>query len=116
MSNPLVEPALSPDAWQKFQAAKSQLAPQPAGQLHAVAAMALFEQPFGFTHQDVDDETQVADYCAQMAAQQEAAGDVGSASTFRLLGGRHRERAAKIAALLPPPQLAPPVTQPPGAA
>ena len=102
MSDPL-DPALSPDAWLKFRAAKAHLAPQPPGQLHAVAAMALFEQPFGFTQQDVDDEAQVALYCDQMATQHAAAGEAGPAATFRLLGGRHRERALRIAALLPPP-------------
>ena len=69
---------------------------------HAVAALLLFEQPFGFTAQDVDDETQVAAYCAAMAKEQEAGGNASAASIFRELGERHRERAAKIAALLPP--------------
>ena len=69
---------------------------------HAIAALLLYEQPFGFTQQDVTDEAEVGDYCAVMAAQNRAAGDVATASKFELLGGRHRERAARIAALLPP--------------
>jgi hypothetical protein len=69
---------------------------------HALAALLLFEEPFGFTAQDVTDEVDVAAYCARMAAEQRTAGQAGAAATFELLGARHRERAAKIAALLPP--------------
>lgn len=69
---------------------------------HAIAALLLYDQPFGFTHQDVQDETEVSEYCAVMAAQNRDAGDHFTAAKFELLGGRHRERAAKIAALLPP--------------
>ena len=69
---------------------------------HAVAALLLYGEPFGFTKQDVDDETQVAGYCASMATQLDASGHTETADTFRLLGERHKVRAAKIAALLPP--------------
>jgi hypothetical protein len=69
---------------------------------HAVAALLLFEQPFGFSAQDLDDEVQVAAYCAAMAKEQEAGGNAAAAGIFRELGERHKERAAKIAALLPP--------------
>jgi hypothetical protein len=69
---------------------------------HAVAALLLFEQSFGFSAQDVDDEVQVAAYCAAMATEQDAKDNPAAAGIFRLLGERHRERAAKIAALLPP--------------
>jgi hypothetical protein len=69
---------------------------------HAVAALLLFEQPFGFSVQDVDDEVQVAAYCAAMANEQELKSNAPAAAIFRELGERHRERAAKIAALLPP--------------
>jgi ParB-like chromosome segregation protein Spo0J len=44
----------------------------------------------------------VSDYCAVMARHHRETGDQTTASKFELLGGRHRERAAKIAALLPP--------------
>jgi hypothetical protein len=37
-----------------------------------------------------------------MAEEQAAAGEEARATTFRLLGERHRARAMKIAALLPP--------------
>jgi hypothetical protein len=69
---------------------------------HAIAALLLYDQPFGFTRQDVQDEEEVSAYCAMMAAQNRAAGDVATAAKFELLGGRHQERAAKLAALLPP--------------
>lgn len=69
---------------------------------HAIAALLLYDQSFGFTYQDVQDETEVSEYCAVMAAQNRDAGDRATAAKFELLGGRHSERAAKIAALLPP--------------
>jgi hypothetical protein len=69
---------------------------------HAIAALLLYDQPFGFSAQDVQDENEVSDYCAMMAAQHHDAGDAATAAKFELLGGRHKERAAKIAALLPP--------------
>ena len=70
---------------------------------HALAALALAEQPFGFTAQDVEDEREVAEYCEAMARQLEEAGDETTSTTFRHLGERHRGRASKIAALLPTP-------------
>ena len=70
---------------------------------HAIAALLLYEQPFGFTHQDVTDEDEVSEYCAVMAAQNHEAGDTATAAKFELLGGRHRERARRIAE---PPVLA----------
>jgi hypothetical protein len=69
---------------------------------HAVAALLLYDEPFGFTKQDVDDEEQVSAYCASMATQLESSGQQETADTFRLLGERHKVRAARIAALLPP--------------
>ena len=69
---------------------------------HAIAALLLYDQPFGFTRQDVQDEEEVSAYCAVMAAQNHGAGDHATAAKFELLGGRHKERAAKLAALLPP--------------
>jgi hypothetical protein len=69
---------------------------------HAVAALLLFEQSFGFSAQDVEDEVQVAAYCAAMAKEQGTMGNAPAAAIFRELGERHKERAAKIAALLPP--------------
>jgi hypothetical protein len=69
---------------------------------HALAALLLFEEPFGFSAQDVDDERQVADFCAAMAVEHGRRGQADVAETFQLLGERHRIRAAKIALLLPP--------------
>ena len=75
--------------------------------IHAIAALLLYEQPFGFTHQDVRDEEEVSEYCAVMAMRHRETGDQATAAKFELLGGRHHERATKIAALLPPTQAAP---------
>jgi hypothetical protein len=69
---------------------------------HALAALLLYGEPYGFSAQDVEDETEVAVYCDRMAAEHEAAGNGGVAATFRQLAERHRVRATKIAALLPP--------------
>ncbi len=70
--------------------------------MHAIAALLLFEQPYGFTAQDVTDEEEVSEYCAVMAQQNRESGNLATAAKFEYLGGRHRERALKIAALLPP--------------
>ena len=69
---------------------------------HAIASLLLYDQPFGFTQQDVTDEGEVSEYCAVMAAQNREAGDAATAAKFELLGSRHRDRAQRIAALLPP--------------
>ncbi|HEY4216486.1 MAG TPA: hypothetical protein VGM67_05080 [Gemmatimonadaceae bacterium] len=69
---------------------------------HAVAALLLFEQPFGFSAQDVEDETQVAAYCDAMSKEQASQGNEPASKIFRELGERHRIRASKISALLPP--------------
>ena len=69
---------------------------------HAIAALLLYEQPYGFSQQDVQDEEEVSEYCEVMARHHRETGDQATAAKFELLGGRHRERAAKLAALLPP--------------
>lgn len=76
---------------------------------HAIAALLLYEQPFGFTQQDVQDEDEVSAYCFAMAAHNRESGDKNTAAKFEMLGGRHKERAEKIAALLPPPGTEPAV-------
>ena len=103
-----VEPALSAAEWNgvlRQQDGLAQLREQFA-QLpfppHAIAALLLYEQPFGFTQQDAQDEIEVSDYCAVMARQNRELGDKVTAAKFEMLGRRHRERAEKIAALLPP--------------
>jgi len=103
-----IEPALSPaerNGVLRQQDGLTQLREQFA-QLpfppHAIAALLLYEQPFGFTQQDVQDEEEVSTYCAVMAKQHREAGDIRTAAKFEVLGGRHHERAEKIAALLPP--------------
>jgi hypothetical protein len=73
---------------------------------HALAALFLYDEPHGFSAQDVEDEREVANYCRMMAQQHTETGNTETADTFRRLGERHEIRAAKIAALLPP---APPI-------
>lgn len=108
-----IGPALSAGEWtgvlthrDKLAAIRDQLLDTPFSG-HAVAALLLYDQPYGFTQEDVEDEVQVADYCAAMTREREAGGDHATAATFRMLGERHRIRAAKIAALLPPPGVTP---------
>jgi hypothetical protein len=103
-------PALSDPEWRALLARpeglehlREQFASLPYS-IHAVAALLLYEQPFGFTQQDVQDEEEVSEYCAVMAKHHRDSGDRATAAKFELLGGRHHERAAKIAALLPPPR------------
>ena len=108
-----ITPALSTAEWAALLAQPDGLAHlrEQFGRLpfstHAIAALLLFEQPFGFTLQDVQDEEEVSEYCAVMAKRHRETGDQATAAKFELLGGRHHERATKIAALLPPPPNAP---------
>ena len=103
-----IRSALSGAEWATILASRAQLDELREGLLdtpfssHGIAALMLYEQPFGFTQQDVMDETEVAVFCETMAAEQVRLGNTAVADTFRTLGKRHVERAAKIAALLPP--------------
>ena len=103
-----VPPALSAAEWNGVLLQKDGLAHlrEEFGKLpfsaHAIAALLLYDQPFGFTRQDAQDEEEVSAYCAVMAAQNREAGDKATAAKFELLGARHKERADRIAALLPP--------------
>ena len=108
-----IKPALSPEEWGAIMARaddlvalRNQVKGSPFSP-HALAALFLFEQDFGFTAQDVIDEREVQAYCAAMAARHESQGDAVTAETFRSLGERHGIRADKIAALLPPIQEVP---------
>ncbi len=109
---PGIEPALTADEWRGVLSNSDKLGEVKAGfsqgpfTAHALSAILLYAETYGFTQQDVTDETDVAAYCSKMAADHAALGDEATAETFRMLGERHRERAAKIAALLPPKQLA----------
>jgi hypothetical protein len=103
-----VSPALSPEQWTSVldQSAEvrsmfeSALAGTPFS-AHAIAALLLLGEPFGFARQDVSDELEVAAFCDAMAAELERTGDA-RAALFRSLAPRHRSRARRIAALLPP--------------
>lgn len=111
-------PALSGAEWATILASRSQLEALREGLLdtpfssHGIAALMLYDQPFGFTPQDVQDETEVAVFCDKMSEEHTKMGNTAVAETFRTLGVRHRERSAKIAALLPPQDAA---EQPPPA-
>lgn len=103
-----IAPALQPSEWaaiiaraEDLVALREQVKGSPFSP-HALAALFLYDQPFGFTPQDVIDEREVQAYCAAMAARHTASGEAATAETFRLLGERHKVRADKIAALLPP--------------
>ena len=69
---------------------------------HALAALFLYDEPYGFTGQDVEDEREVAAYCRAMSTAHAANDQHDLSENFRLLGERHEIRAMKIAALLPP--------------
>jgi len=103
-----VPAALSPAEWTAILQSRDQLDQLRDGLLdtpfspHGIAALMLYQQEFGFTFQDVVDEVEVGEYCDKMAREHTEAGNAPVAETFRLLGTRHRMRAAKIAALLPP--------------
>lgn len=107
-SSPPVPAALSPTEWGAILASREQLDALRDGLLdtpfspHGIAALMLWQQDFGFTLQDVIDEVEVGEYCDRMARENTATDNAGVAETFRLLAMRHRLRAAKIAALLPP--------------
>ena len=109
MSEPIA-PALSAAEWNGVLSQQDGLAHlrEQFGKLpfsvHAIAALLLYEQPFGFTQQDVQDEKEVSEYCAVMAAHNRQSGDLATAAKFEMLGAKHHERAEKIAALLPPVQ------------
>jgi hypothetical protein len=108
-----IAPALSPAEWSGVLSQHDGLAHlrEQFGTLpfsvHAIAALLLYEQPFGFTQQDVQDEREVSEYCAVMAKHHRETGDQTTAAKFAMLGERHRERADKLAALLPPDLAAP---------
>lgn len=103
-----VPAALAPAEWEAILASREQLDDLREGLLdtpfspHGIAALMLWQQDFGFGLQDVIDEVEVGEYCDRMATQHADSGNEAVAETFRLLATRHRLRAAKIAALLPP--------------
>jgi hypothetical protein len=107
LTNP-ISPALSAAEWagvlankKSLEAIRDHFLDTPFSP-HALAALFLYDEPFGFSAQDVEDEREVAAYCRMMVKQHVEAGNAETADTFRLLGERHEVRADKIAALLPP--------------
>lgn len=71
---------------------------------HAIAALCLHGQPFGFTQQDVIDERLAYVNLVTLARQAQEMGDESMRLARIEQSRRHYERAAKIAALLPPSQ------------
>ena len=106
-----VPAALSPAEWTAILASRDQLDQLRESLLdtpfspHGIAALMLYQQEFGFTFQDVVDEVEVAAYCDKMAGEHRSSGNAAVAETFELLATRHRMRAAKLAALLPPMEM-----------
>jgi hypothetical protein len=113
LSNPIAA-ALSPAEWagvlanrKSLDSIREQFMDTPFSP-HALAALLLYDEPHGFTAQDVEDEREVAAYCRAMTRQHTERGEAAIADNFRLLGERHEIRAQKIAALLPPRAVIPP--------
>lgn len=107
-----ITPALTPAEWagvlanrKSLDTIREQFMDTPFSP-HALAALLLYDEPHGFSAQDVEDEREVAVYCRTMTREHAARGQEELAATFRMLGERHEIRANKIAALLPP--IAPP--------
>lgn len=116
-----MEPALTAEEWEKLQTeivaidAKhdalivgyegAPVIAWPAGkERHALAALALYGQPFGLTRQDVQDERMAAEQYEQSAERYRKEGGPAT-MTFEAhsaLAARHRNRADRIEALLPP--------------
>ena len=106
-----IVPALNTEEWLQYGADRTVLRDFAAGKrpwcptrrfsdeqkLHAVAAMALFGQPFGFTHRDVD-----------LLENQAAFHEHRGATTDQVLVQQLRSLAARITALLPPRGVEPP--------
>jgi hypothetical protein len=93
-----IKPAMTAEQWAEPQTLKhiSDLAYD--NELHAVAALALLRQPFGFTWVDVDDELTVAERYESDAGYTNTA----VVTLAMRLARRARDRADRIAALLPP--------------
>jgi hypothetical protein len=105
---PKIRPALTAEEWERGESDDAFFTPEswgnaPPGELwvfddshgstrimdrHGLAALALHEQPFGFTHRDMDILRDVAELCTEQGR---------DAHTFRL-----SDLADRIAALLPP--------------
>ena len=87
-------PALSAAEWAALLAQQDGLAHlrEQFGRLpfsiHAIAALLLYEQPYGFTQQDVQDEDEVSEYCAVMAKNHRETGDRATAAKAAPAGPR----------------------------
>jgi hypothetical protein len=93
---PSIPPALTAEEWrrvaehpQEYVSAEAQEAAVGVGSFHAVAAMALYGQPFGFDFTDRDRLREIAD-------------EIDRRGLPDAWSDRLRDVAARIAALLPP--------------
>lgn len=103
-----VTPALTPEEWAMLGVDGSPICGQgdedreyAARKCHAVAARALYGQPFGFTWEDVDALRDGADYIRRADEGESGYYHAPGAPTAPDLAGLLREIADRIAALLP---------------
>lgn len=102
---PSISPALTPQEWRESQATvrgplddimtddDGYIRPLKPDRLHAIAAVALYGQPFGFTREELDALRQHVTSC----------GEYGYACYCTVVDHERQQSAlAKIAALLPP--------------
>ena len=103
------DPALTPDEWEQWQTGQRFIfsATEDRGvtmlnrtgiehaRRQGLAALALYQQPFGFTHDDVRGLRQSAQYCRVQSMTDPSGQHLASAEWFDRLADR-------IAALLPP--------------
>ena len=105
-----IKPALRAEEWEQFFKGGVSFQTQephiPVGcrdvelDAHALAATMLYDQPFGFTWGDVDDErTELEILKGYMARIREQGGDH---KRIRKIIGRKKARITRIAVLLPP--------------
>lgn len=109
---PNIQPALTPEEWAsvhvrdgaaeivlQFEDGYREMYPPT---YHRIAALALYGQPFGLTHEDVTDEREAYTDAVRLARQAQDAGDEVTRLRYVERARRHRHRADRIAALLPP--------------
>lgn len=72
------------------------------GNRHGIAAAALHDQPFGFTREDVVDEHQAYHDAVMLARHFQDSGMERERLACKERARRHKERADRIEALLPP--------------
>jgi hypothetical protein len=97
-----IQPALTTEEWALYNSPRRRIPVGVKQRPHAAAAIALHGQPFGFTQEDVRDERNAENDCARLARQAQDGGDELERYKFVGRQRRHKERADRIEALLPP--------------